>query len=154
MSVGVAQPAEQALQGRVVGVVEGPQPVLQVGQTERTGEDGRVALGVGAHHAATRAHLAPRVLEVVPAAIHVDEDARERRGEDGGPVLVQVAVEIAREGVGVAVGEGLEPRLRVVVTRDVGQRQGAVVGHAHQDGCRPLRDRMANDGEGEVHRVR
>jgi hypothetical protein len=87
---------------------------------------------MGAHHAPPGAHLAVVGLEVVPPAIDVDEHARERRGEDGGAVLVQVAVQIAHERIGKAVGERLEPRLAVVVARDVGQGLRAVVGHAHQ----------------------
>src|SRR5439155_1570452 len=83
-------------------------------------ERGHVAHGVGAHHPAPRAHLAVLMLEVVAAAVDVDEYARERRGEDGRAVLVQVAVEIAHEGVGEAVSERLEPWLAIVVATDVG----------------------------------
>ena len=64
---------------------------------------------------ATGAHLAVVVLEVVAPAIDVDEHARERRREDGGAVLVQVAVQIAHERIGEAIGERLEPWLAIVV---------------------------------------
>jgi len=83
-------------------------------------------------HPAPGAHLAVVMLEVVASAVDVDEDARERGGEDGGAHLVEVAVEIADKCVRESVGEGLEPGLAVVGGRDVGQGLGAVVGHAHQ----------------------
>jgi len=131
-AVGLTELGEQALQGPIVGVVERLQSLLEVGERERTREDRRVAHGVGAHHPAPGAHLAVRVLEVIAAAIDVDEHARERRRQHGGPILIEVGVEIGREGVGKAVGEGRERRLAVVVAGDVGQGLGAVVGHAHQ----------------------
>jgi len=150
--VDLAKPGEQVVQGRVVGVVERLESLFEVGEPEGAGEDGHVAHGVGAHHPAPRAHLALVVLEVVAAAVDVDEHARERRGQDGGPVLVEVAVEIADEGVGKAVGEGLEPGLAVVVAGDVGQRLRAVVGHGHQNGHARSRLGMPDDGEGGLHR--
>ena len=76
------------------------------------------------------------LLEVIAAAVHVDEHARVRRGEHGRPVLVQVTVEIAHEGVGEAVGEGFEPGLAVVLAGDVGQGFRAVVRHADEMGVR------------------
>ena len=93
------------------------------------------------------------MLEVVAAAIDVDEHARERGGQHGGPVLVQVGVEIAREGIGEAVGEGLEPRLAVVVAGDVGQGLRAVVRHAHQHRRARLRRGVPDDGERKLHRA-
>src|SRR5712692_4027952 len=86
--VGLAQLGEQELQGRVVGVVERPQALLEVAEPERTREDRRVAHGVGAHYAAPGAHLAVLVLEVVAAAIDVHEHARERCRQDRGPILI------------------------------------------------------------------
>ena len=76
------------------------------------------------------------VLEVVAAAVDVDEHARERRREHGGALLVQVAVEIAHERVGEPVREGLEPGLAIVLARDVGQGLRAVVRHADETGVR------------------
>src|SRR5207245_2760304 len=84
VAVGITELREQALQGRVVGIVERPQSLLEVGERERTRKDGRIAHGVGAHHPTSGAHLAVLVLEVVAAAIDVHEDARERCREDGG----------------------------------------------------------------------
>ena len=47
-------------------------------------------------------------------------------------MLVQIGVEVAHEGVGEPVGEGLEPGLGVVVAGDVGQRLRPRQGHADQ----------------------
>ncbi len=149
--VGVTELGEQVLQSRVVGIVERLQLRFEVGEPERARKDGRVARGMGAHHPASGAHLAVVVLEVIAAAIDVDEHARKRRREDRGPVLMQIGVEIAREGVGKPVGEGFEPGLAVVVAGDVGQRLRAVVGHAHQDRRALPRRGMPDDRERALH---
>jgi hypothetical protein len=134
VAVRVAKPGEEAIQRRIVRIVERLQSLLEVGEPERAGEDGHVSHGMGAHHAAPRAHVAVVMLEVVAAAIDVDEHAGERRCEDGRAVLVKVRVDVAGEGIRKAVGKGLEPRLTVIVAGDVGQGTGAVVRHAHEDG--------------------
>ena len=66
-------------------------------------------------------------------------------------MLVQVGIEIAHEGIGEPVGEGLEVRLAVVVPGDVGQRLRTVVGHAHQHRRPLLRQRVPDDGERTFH---
>src|SRR3989442_816012 len=88
-----------------------------------------------------------RMKIAVAAAIDVHEHARERRREDGGPILIYVGVEIAHEGVGEAVGEGLERRLAVVVAGDARQGLRAVVGHAHQHRRARPRRRVSDDRE-------
>src|SRR5438128_12634836 len=60
---------------------------------------------------------------------------------------MQIAVEIAHEGVGEAVGKGLEPGLAVIVAGDVRQRLRAVVGHAHQHRRARPRCGMSDDRE-------
>ena len=102
---------------------------------------------MGAHHPTPGAHLAVVVLEVVAAAIDVDEHAREGCREHGGPVRVQVGVEVAHEGVGEAVGEGFKPGLAVIVAGDVGQWLRAVVGHTHQNRRARPRHGVSDDWE-------
>ncbi|MDP3937880.1 MAG: hypothetical protein Q8R92_07065 [Deltaproteobacteria bacterium] len=138
---------EQVLQHRVVGIVKRLAPLFEGGDPERARKDGRIAHGVGAHHPTPGVHLAVVVLEVIAAAIDVHDHARKRRREDGCPVLVQVAVEIAHEGIGISVGEGFEPGLAVIVPGDLRQRLRAVVGHAHQDRRAPLRIGLPDDWE-------
>src|SRR5439155_26799572 len=91
------------------------------------------------------------MLEIDATSIDVHEHPRERRGEHGGAVLVQLAVHVGGERVGEAVGEGRERRLAVVVGGDAGQRLRSVVWHAHEDRPRGLRRRMPDDGERETH---
>ena len=87
---------------------------------------------MGADHPTPRADFTIEMLEVIAPAVDVDEHARERRGQDRGPVLVQIGVEITGEGIGEPVRKGLEVRLAVVGAGDVGQGLRAVVRHAHQ----------------------
>jgi hypothetical protein len=152
VAVDGAQLGEQALRGGVVGIVECAQPRLQVVRAERPREDGHLAHRVGAHHPAARSYLAFVALKVVPPAVDVHEHPRERGGQHGGAVLVQVAVEVGREGVGEAVGEGLEPGFCVVIPCDVGQGLRAVVGNADQDGRAGSGRGVPDDREG-LHRV-
>jgi hypothetical protein len=153
VSEGVLDLAEEALEGRVVGIVEVVQALFEIGQAERPGEDGHVAHGVRADDPTPGAHLAVVLLEVIAAAVHVDEHARVGRGEHGRPVLVQVTIEIAHKGVGEAVGEGLEPGLPVILAGNVGQGLRAVVRHAHEDGRARARRGMPDDriGRGTPH---
>src|SRR5262249_42546476 len=91
--------------------------------------------------------LAVALLEVIAPPVDVHEHARDRRSEDGGAVLVEVTIDVAREGVREAVGEGLEAWLAVVVAGDVGEGARAEVGHAHQHRRSHARRRSAHDGK-------
>src|SRR5215475_10678211 len=149
----LAELAQELVESRVVGVVVRAQALLEIGGGEGPRKEWDVTHGVGAHHAAARAHLAVALLEVIAPPVDVHEHARDRRREDGGAVLVEVTIDVAREGVREAVGEGLEARLAVVVPSDVRKGPGAEVGHAHQDWRPRARRRSAHDGKrlGGVH---
>jgi hypothetical protein len=149
-----AEVAGQALERRVVRIVERPQPRLQRGAAERPREDRRLAHRVRAHHAARRAHHAVMIVEIVAPPVDVHEHARERRRQHGAAVLVQVAVEIGRERVGEAVRERGERRIVVVGERGPRKRLRAVVRDADQHGRPRARPRVSDDQERSVHRQR
>src|SRR5262249_41224654 len=94
-----------------------------------------------------RAHLAVALLEVVAPPVDVHEHARDRRGEDGGAVLVEVAVDVAGEGVREAVGEGLEAGLPGILAGDGREGPGAEGGPTHQHRRPRAGSRSAHDGK-------
>ena len=154
VAVGVAELAEQAVQGRVVRDRRGP----GVAPRARRSPSGRAKMGtsrmVWVRTTPRRERTSPSVCSKSSRRRLTSTNMRENgRGQHGGAVLVQIAVEIAREGVGEAVGEGLEPRLAVVVPGDVGQGLGAVVGHADQDGRARPGLGVSDDREGMLHRL-
>ena len=155
VAVGGANLAQQAFEAGVVRVVIRLQAGFKLVQGERLGEDGGVADGVRAHHAAMRANRAVLRLEIVAAAVHVHKDARQRRGQYGSALLVQVGVKVADEGVGEPVGEGFKPGFAIIVGRHAGQGLGAEVGNADQDGAagRLGISRVFDDGERLRHRA-
>ena len=91
------------------------------------------------------------VFEIIPAAIDIDEDARQGCRQDRRPVFVQISVQFPHESVRKSIRKSRKPGLAVIRMGDVRQGMRAVMGNADQNRHAPVSSGVFDDRKSMFH---
>ena len=141
------QPVKFRADAVTEGVVELLQAPLDVTHRQRAAKYGAAVAHVGAHDAAMGPDRPVTHLEIIAGAVHVHEEPRDGCGDHRGATLVKTAVDLRRQGIGIAVGEPPVAGFLVMDVLYAGNAVGSEVRNAHQHREVIRGGRAAHDGD-------
>ena len=113
---------------------------------EVIGENRFSAPSMGAKYTTRRCHDVVFAAEIIPASVHVDEQARVGGRDYKGSIRVAIPVHIGREGICISPGQVHEIRLGVVAGIHLRDGFGPVMRDADDDRFLRCRVGMFDDG--------